>query len=55
MTDPHWPASRDLVVLMARLAGLRDADVLTEDEYRQERVKVVETCAPHTGARSDSK
>jgi len=36
------PAPRDLVVVLGRLARLRDADVLTEEEFQQERVKVVE-------------
>jgi hypothetical protein len=36
------PAPRDLVVVLGRLARLRDADVLTEDEFQRERVKIVE-------------
>jgi len=34
---------------MGRLARLRDADVLTEEEFRRERVKVVEGWTPPEG------
>jgi hypothetical protein len=34
---------------MGRLARLRDADVLTEEEFQRERVKVVEGWTPPEG------
>jgi hypothetical protein len=47
---PHSrPAQRDLVEVMGRLARLRDADVLTEEEFQRERVKVVEGWTPPEG------
>jgi hypothetical protein len=48
------PAQRDLVVAMGRLARLRDADVLTEEEFQRERVKVVEGWTPPKSWRPDN-
>jgi hypothetical protein len=44
------PVQRDLVVAMGRLARLRDADALTEEEFQQFRVKVVDRWTPHIRA-----